>query len=488
MIASLGLLGLMASFASGLEMDLNSQAGVSWTITNCDRSISIPGSVPGVVHTDLMSAGVIKENPYYRFNELEQSWVSKETCWRYEAVIDLSQFSSDEQVFLHLTGVDTVATLYLNEQEIGHTSNAFRTYNLPLPWTSISSSNSNTLSVQIASPISYPKQQAAAYPYAVPATENYNVWAEPSSRNFMRKAGSDFGWDWGPAFAPSGLTGEVSLFQSGGQIGMLESLVMLQAVTVAEGGLRGSAVVTPRLRVAGVSDAAFTSVAVTIKVNNETVLTETATLMGKENSHAKYAVLQLSEITLSDVELWFPRGYGQPTLYTVDVAYCPVSSSGSNCQTLSKRIGFRTVELVQEPLEAAAVAEEVSATQQSATAFSSRSQGAPPPPPPASAHPSLTLVNPPPASFFLKINGIPIFAKGANFIPIDVFSSRVTDSDRKYVLQAAAAAHMNMVSHYVVNFNCSDECNRFILYLFFSISGSRVGRRDVPNRRLLRPG
>ena len=28
--------------------------------------------------------------------------------------------------------------------------------------------------------------------------------------NFLRKAASDFGWDWGPAFAPAGL-GSVSL-------------------------------------------------------------------------------------------------------------------------------------------------------------------------------------------------------------------------------------------------------------------------------------
>ena len=29
--------------------------------------------------------------------------------------------------------------------------------------------------------------------------------------NFVRKAASDFGWDWGPAFAPAGITGTVEL-------------------------------------------------------------------------------------------------------------------------------------------------------------------------------------------------------------------------------------------------------------------------------------
>ena len=40
---------------------------------------------------------------------------------------------------------------------------------------------------------------------------NYNVWAEPTHRSFLRKAGSDFGWDWGPAFLTVGLAGRVYL-------------------------------------------------------------------------------------------------------------------------------------------------------------------------------------------------------------------------------------------------------------------------------------
>jgi beta-mannosidase len=496
---SWGFLGLMIPFSGALEIDLSSQAGVAWTVSNCDRSINVPGSVPGVVHTDLMSAGIIKENPYFRYNELEQSWVSKETCWRYEASLDVSQFTAGEDLFLHVTGLDTVSTLYLNQQQVAQTSNSFRTYNLPLPWTSLSSAAgaSNLLSIEIASPIDYPKQQAAAYPYAVPATENYNVWAEPSSRNFMRKAGSDFGWDWGPAFAPSGLTGQVSLFQPASHIGKLESLVMLQAVTIAEEGTRGAAVVTPRLRVVGVSTTP-TAAAVTVKINNETLLSETVALELSENSPGKYVVLELSEIHLSDVELWFPRGYGKPSLYTVDIEYCPASSfsssSSAECQTLSKRVGFRTVQLVQEALD---TTEETTAAGSGGgggsaaggggggdAAFAARSQA---PPSTARAHPSLSLVNPPPASFFLKVNNIPVFAKGANFIPIDVFTSRVTHSDRKYVLEAAAAAHMNMVRVWGGGIYQTDDFYERADEMGMLVGGGDAGLRSLPPRRLL-PG
>ena len=192
------LLSIITSVLS-LEIDLSTDSGVKWVVSNCDRTITVPATVPGVVHTDLINAGVIKENPYYRYNELEQSWVSKEKCWRYETVLNDKVFehlSGKEDKILHLSGVDTVASFYINDQFLGQTDNAFRTYNLPIPSmiASKSSNNSVSLRIEIDSPVDYPKMQAASYPYSVPATENYNVWAEPSSRNFMRKAGCDFGW------------------------------------------------------------------------------------------------------------------------------------------------------------------------------------------------------------------------------------------------------------------------------------------------------
>ena len=48
-------------------------------------------------------------------------------------------------------------------------------------------------------------------------------------------------------------------------------------------------------------------------------------------------------------------------------------------------------------------------------------------------------------SFTFVVNGIPIFAKGANVIPFDSFPSRVTPARYRQILQAARDAHMNMV-------------------------------------------
>ena len=48
-------------------------------------------------------------------------------------------------------------------------------------------------------------------------------------------------------------------------------------------------------------------------------------------------------------------------------------------------------------------------------------------------------------SFYFEVNGIAVFAKGANYIPSDIFPSRVTDIHYEELIKAAADANMNML-------------------------------------------
>ena len=48
-------------------------------------------------------------------------------------------------------------------------------------------------------------------------------------------------------------------------------------------------------------------------------------------------------------------------------------------------------------------------------------------------------------NFFFKVNGIPTFMKGVNYIPQDVFLPRVKDSDYENIISAAVDANMNMI-------------------------------------------
>jgi beta-mannosidase len=48
-------------------------------------------------------------------------------------------------------------------------------------------------------------------------------------------------------------------------------------------------------------------------------------------------------------------------------------------------------------------------------------------------------------SFTFVVNGIPLFVKGADWIPADSFPTRISDSSMEHLIHDAAAAHMNML-------------------------------------------
>ncbi len=97
-----------------------------------------------------------------------------------------------------------------------------------------------------------------------------------------------------------------------------------------------------------------------------------------------------------DVELWWPAGEGKQALYTLDLTI------GS--QSLTKRIGFRTIGVKTEEDE------------------DKRGK-----------------------SMTFSVNGRDIFAKGANWIPMDALFSRLTKGRYEQLLQACVDANMNMV-------------------------------------------
>ena len=70
------------------------------------------------------------------------------------------------------------------------------------------SGKTNSLSIVFDKALDSAAARAAAYPYKVPYVGQ--VGALPDW-NHVRKAASDFGWDWGPAFAPVGVAVGVSL-------------------------------------------------------------------------------------------------------------------------------------------------------------------------------------------------------------------------------------------------------------------------------------
>ena len=60
--------------------------GGTWIVQNANKSISVPGEVPGNVHTALYRDGTIM-NPYFRFNDVNYRWIAYDN-WTYSRTIE----------------------------------------------------------------------------------------------------------------------------------------------------------------------------------------------------------------------------------------------------------------------------------------------------------------------------------------------------------------------------------------------------------------
>ena len=103
---------------------LAAQPSIEWRCMNTNRSINVAASVPGVAHLALMQAGILQGDPFYRYNELEWSWVAQED-WTFEGTFGLNRSAVLLLMpsVLTLTRVDTVANVSVNGVALGSTGN-----------------------------------------------------------------------------------------------------------------------------------------------------------------------------------------------------------------------------------------------------------------------------------------------------------------------------------------------------------------------------
>jgi len=241
----------------------------------------------------------------------------------------------------------------------------------------------------------YSKAEAERYPYPVPHTTGYQNWADGTQRdvagwgngtsthrNFVRKISSDFGWDFAPAFLTSGIQ----------RLELLSRYsASLEGARVRQDHAARSVLLTVSARVV-----ASRAVQGVLKVK---ILQAGVVVAGTECDPALVQGEQDVELKLNvtDPLLWWPVGYGEPQLYDLQLDL----EAGGERSKLQKRVGLRTVELVTDP----------------------RPNG---------------------ESFFFRVNGVDVFAKGSNFIPANAFQPRA-EHDLEWILRSAVEANMNMV-------------------------------------------
>jgi beta-mannosidase len=331
-----------------------------WTVSGADHS-RVPATVPGCVHTDLLTAGLIPD-PYLDDNETALAWVGR-TDWTYETTF--THRPEDGRTDLVCDGLDTVATITLNGVEVGRTANMHRGYRFDV--TAILRSE-NTLSIRFDSAYAYAEAQRERL------GDRPNAYPEPFQ--FIRKMACNFGWDWGPTLVTAGIWQRIGLHTW--QPARLAEVRPLVTVDAGAG--------TVQVHVAVEGDARDLTVAATVAGRHAEVTVE-------DNR----AVLSL---TVTDPDLWFPRGYGDQPLFPLVVSLH--SGDGTELDSWRRRIGFRCVRLDTTP----------------------DADGTP---------------------FVLHVNDVPVFVRGVNWIPDEVFVTRVTRDRLAARFGQACAANVNLL-------------------------------------------
>jgi len=190
----LALLILNSHCASDLIIQkLNS----NWQFRQEDSFKFYGASVPGTVHTDLMNNKLI-DDPYYRDNINSVQWVEN-TTWIYTTRFNLANpnILLSNRIDLVFEGLDTHATVVLNNQIILKADNMFRTWVVNVKDFIKSSDNNLTI---IFTPANFYDQEQInkLKPLVLPSDFD-------SGRVFTRKAAYHFGWDWGPRLITAGI-------------------------------------------------------------------------------------------------------------------------------------------------------------------------------------------------------------------------------------------------------------------------------------------
>jgi len=356
-----------------------------WEFRESGTENWLSATVPGTVHLDLMDHDLMPD-PFIGTNEVNiKSFENKD--WEYQTTFSLaSDLMKKEQVELIFEGLDTYADVFLNDSLIIEADNMHR------PWSAevkrLLKRKDNKLRVQFYSPVRKGQEKLEELSYLIP-NGNESVPLGKQNSVFSRKAQYHFGWDWGPRLVTCGIWREIK-FKAWNR-------AKIENVKIDVKGL-------------DLKEAECVVVIEALNLDNKNL--EAVVSFGDSQMDAKQILEGKNKIAyrvkMANPRIWWPNGMGEQPMYDVKV---DLLLEGKPVDSYVTKIGLRTVKLIQKPDSMAVAKMPDGAT---------------------------------PASFYLEVNGLPTFMKGANYIPADFFNNR---ANKKYerVIQNALDANMNML-------------------------------------------
>ena len=294
-------------------------------------------------------------------------------------------------------------------KQCGTTENQFRQYYFDISSALSSCRGSSSLSINFGSAVNIANQLAnSSLAEDWPDTQGL---FEFDNRWYIRKEQSDFGWDWGPAFSPTGPWLPAYLVQlSSNQLYVRNSMVDIYR----EGQLNN---LPPNQTASWVVNASIDAVGQLPHNANMTISildmeNNTLTSQGASNITVMNSSIISGSIGMSDdqIDLWWPTGMGNQTLYYVQVNVTSTNGS-TTLASVTKRTAFRTIVLNMTPINSTQISQGIA----------------------------------PGNNWHFEINGHEFYAKGSNFIPPDAFWPRVNSSRIQSLFQSVVDGNQNML-------------------------------------------
>ena len=199
---------------------------------------------------------------------------------------------------------------------------------------------------------------------------------------YVRKAPCQFGWDWGPQLPPIGIWKAIRLEGA--------SDARLSDVHLRQKHNDGQVTVSTTLSTECGTESPLTARLVITAPDGQVLTGDTAVDQSSTTT---------INLTIPQPQLWWPNGYGEQPLYQAVVS---LHQGDVILDQWNYQLGLRTIELRQEEDQWG-------------------------------------------RSFEFVVNGVPIFAKGSDWIPADSFPTRITDDNLEILIGNAAETHQNML-------------------------------------------
>lgn len=369
----------------------------NWKMRIAGGDSFFSATVPGSVYQDLLDQGRM-EDPYFRDNEDRALEIMKQD-FEYRNFFDVgkAQLAGADEVLLRFHGLDTIADITLNGTFLKQVDNMHRTWDFSVKH--LLKEKENELVIYFHSPVLYIAEQFEKDP-AILGTED-------AMKGFpkIRKGHYMFGWDWGPRLPDAGIWKPVELlFVEKARLTRvyirqnwkpdLSEVKLCVENKIAEAASFWKAVKAVRD-----ADCAEEREFDAVEDSKTYGLKITVTDLQGEKLYDR--VDAAMPLVIETPQLWWPNGYGSQPLYTVVVELTDAEGE-TVYDSVVKRIGLRTMTMNTEK-----------------DAYGN-----------AFAH---------------LVNGVEIFAMGADYIPEDNILHRMNSARTRDLLLQCKAANFNCI-------------------------------------------